>query len=215
MCSSAGIAAPAPTIERDSVNGIGGAVHGSVIGCGCQPAGVGEVRAARGMLPASRAVARLLRPGVQRWRAYWDVDHRAGNFYSPEEYLQLVEQKEQARNAAMATMLREHMKASVLPRWLDVQPGAASAGAGEAAPAAGGAAGAAGRAVAGASGIAARLMQPAQLQHEVYVPGLWAQRAGDMVIERSVSNRGLRPNPATRRVHEAGLHPAAGCHRSS
>ena len=35
---------------------------------------------------AGRIIGRLLRPAVFRWRAFWDVDHRASNFMTAEEY---------------------------------------------------------------------------------------------------------------------------------
>lgn len=35
---------------------------------------------------AAQLIGRALRPAVQRWRAFWNVDHRAANFMTDDEY---------------------------------------------------------------------------------------------------------------------------------
>lgn len=76
------------------------------------------------LVQAVKTVAAALRPAVTRWRAFWDVDHRAANFYSEEEWLARKEQREEIRKAAQKAEAMGHFKEEVLPRMsLDVSKG--------------------------------------------------------------------------------------------
>jgi hypothetical protein len=48
---------------------------------------------------AARLVARVVRPAVKRWRAFWDVDDRASNFMSEQELREMVARTEERRKA--------------------------------------------------------------------------------------------------------------------
>lgn len=65
---------------------------------------------------AAKLVARAARPLVGRWRAWWDVDHRAANFYTPQEYDEVAERQQEQWDEAVKAKAIGHMKAHVLPR---------------------------------------------------------------------------------------------------
>jgi hypothetical protein len=79
---------------------------------------------------AARAVARVVRPAVHRWRAYWDVDHVAARFHTPQQYVQAAEAVQARRAQAMRKLLRQHVEADMLPRMLDEHAPVAGASAG-------------------------------------------------------------------------------------
>jgi hypothetical protein len=66
---------------------------------------------------AARAVAAALRPLRTRWRAYWDVDHRAPNFASTDaEFEAEVAADTERWNEAVRGVAMRHMRTEVLPR---------------------------------------------------------------------------------------------------
>lgn len=73
---------------------------------------------------SARAVAAVLRPAMTRWRAFWDVDHRAPNFHSDEEWAAVQEKLSEDRKAALKAEAVGHFKQEVLPRMaLDISRG--------------------------------------------------------------------------------------------
>ena len=65
---------------------------------------------------AARAVARALAPPLRAWRAYWDVDHRAVNFMSDEEFERMCEREREARQEGRKAEAMGHLTADMLPR---------------------------------------------------------------------------------------------------
>jgi hypothetical protein len=63
-----------------------------------------------------RAVAGVVRPAVRRWRAFWDVDHVAGDFRTEEEQEAWLEaarvHNARLERASMQSYARRH----ILPR---------------------------------------------------------------------------------------------------
>jgi len=64
----------------------------------------------------ARAVARGLAPAVRRWRAYWDVDHRAANFVPREELEAKLDAEREEYDAYAKEMAQAHARRDVLPR---------------------------------------------------------------------------------------------------
>lgn len=67
-------------------------------------------------LGLARAVARVLRGPLVKWRAYWDVDHRATNFVPRAEMEAHVEREKLLYDAAVQRLAHGHASSDVLPR---------------------------------------------------------------------------------------------------
>ena len=65
----------------------------------------------------ARLVAAAIRPGVLRWRKYWDVDHRAVNFYPNDEaFAEALEQQKEAFDRNAREQAHGYARKNVLPR---------------------------------------------------------------------------------------------------
>ena len=68
------------------------------------------------MASAARVVARVIRPIRARWLKYWNVDHRAVNFYNEDEFEEARERYKERYDQAMKGMAVSHMKNQFIPR---------------------------------------------------------------------------------------------------
>jgi hypothetical protein len=87
--------------------------------------------ASRGAAAAAAAVARavgaVLRGPVRRWRSYWDVDHVAGDFRTPEEQAEWVARARASNEKLEREMMQVYAVRHILPRLLGGQREAAAA----------------------------------------------------------------------------------------
>ncbi len=68
------------------------------------------------MAAIARGVGRALRPVVARWRRYWDVDHVARDFRSPDEHAEWLEAARESNRRIRAATMRAYAREHILPR---------------------------------------------------------------------------------------------------